>query len=101
MFFSIRQFDCAPVSAYKWKPFKCDGCKKGFSASSRLNYQRRVHTGEKLFKCDVYKKYFSRSSNLILTREHIHVKNHINVMYVTNAFFQSNSFDTAPKSAYR
>ena len=46
------------------KPFKCNVCKKFFSAPWKLDTHQRVHTGEKLFKCDLCKKRFSTLRNL-------------------------------------
>jgi KRAB domain-containing zinc finger protein len=46
------------------KPYKCDGCGKGFSHGSNLQNHIRTHTGDKPYKCDICGRVFSQNYNL-------------------------------------
>eukprot|EP00088_Acartia_fossae_P068648 TRINITY_DN8748_c1_g1_i7.p1 TRINITY_DN8748_c1_g1~~TRINITY_DN8748_c1_g1_i7.p1 ORF type:complete len:104 (-),score=21.07 TRINITY_DN8748_c1_g1_i7:45-317(-) len=53
------------------KPFKCEVCGKGFSASGKLSRHRLTHTGDLPYVCLLCGKGFNQKSNLT-----VHMRSH-------------------------
>ncbi|XP_055634029.1 zinc finger protein 501-like isoform X2 [Toxorhynchites rutilus septentrionalis] len=62
---SQKEVCLSSIRQKRWKPFKCDMCKKTFTAKHSVRVHMRVHTGERPFSCSHCQKTFKESSTLL------------------------------------
>ncbi|XP_055629249.1 zinc finger protein OZF-like [Toxorhynchites rutilus septentrionalis] len=62
---SHKEVHSPSLSQKRWKPFKCDICKKTFTSKHGVRLHMRTHTGERSFLCPHCQKTFRESSTLM------------------------------------